>query len=71
MNQLAEELKSVVNNYTDEFKVEVENDYVDLYLDEMTHPLAYDIIVLSKSLDYGFIIYPTPIGIKIEFYKTI
>jgi len=73
MNQLADELKEIVGNYTDNFKIETDEEYVDLMVDDMTSALMYEIIVLAKSLNYGFTIRPTlpSYAIKIEFYKTL
>ncbi|MEY3232722.1 MAG: hypothetical protein RLZ54_1016 [Candidatus Parcubacteria bacterium] len=73
MNQLANELKQVVGNYENNYEIETDGEYVDLIIDDMTSTLIYDIIVLAKSLDYGFTIRPTlpSYAIKIEFYKTL
>jgi hypothetical protein len=73
MNQLADELKQVVGNYENNYEIETDGEYVDLIIDDMTSTLIYDIIVLAKSLDYGFTIRPTlpSYAIKIEFYKTL
>jgi hypothetical protein len=73
MTQLAEELKQVVGNYENNYEIETDGEYVDLIIDDMTSTLIYDIIVLAKSLDYGFTIRPTlpSYAIKIEFYKTL
>jgi hypothetical protein len=77
MNQLAEELKEIVGNYTDNFTILKNKDEVTLYIQDITSPLMYDIIVVSKSLNYGFIIKNAiylnrlDLNIKIEFYKTL
>jgi hypothetical protein len=73
MNQLAEELKQVVGNYTDEYNIKVDDEFVDLIVDYMPSNLMYDIILLARSLNYGFTIRPTlpSYAIKIEFYKTL
>jgi hypothetical protein len=77
MNQLAEELKEIVGNYTDNFKISKYQDYANLYIQDIPSPLMYDIIVLCKSLNYGFIIKNAiylnrlDLNIKIEFYKTL
>jgi hypothetical protein len=79
MNQLAEELKEIVGNYTDEFEVlNIKYQYdTILYIQDIPSPLMYDIIVVSKSLNYGFIIKNAiyldrlDLNIKIEFYKTL
>ena len=73
MNQLADELKEIVGNYENNYEIETDGEYVDLIIDDMTSTLIYDIIVLAKSLDYGFTIRPTlpSYAIKIEFYKTL
>jgi hypothetical protein len=72
MNQLADELKEIVGNYTDEYKIQVEDEFVDLIVDDITNNLMNEIVILSKSLDYGFIIkQPLGYGVKIEFYKTL
>jgi hypothetical protein len=77
MNQLAEELKEIVGNYTDEYYISKYKDEVKLYIQDITSPLMYDIIVVSKSLNYGFIIKNAiylnrlDLNIKIEFYKTL
>jgi hypothetical protein len=72
MNQLAEELKEIVGNYTDNFKIEIDEEYIDLIVDDITNNLMNEIVILSKSLDYGFIIkQPLGYGVKIEFYKTL
>ena len=33
MNQLAEELKEIVGNYTDEYNIKVDDEFVDLIVD--------------------------------------
>jgi hypothetical protein len=77
MNQLADELKQVVGNYTDEYYISKYKDELKLYIQEIPSPLMYDIIVVSKSLNYGFIIKNAiylnrlDLNIKIEFYKTL
>jgi hypothetical protein len=77
MNQLAEELKEIVGNYTDNFTILKNKDEVRLFINEITSPLMYDILVVSKSLNYGFIIKNEfyinrlDLNIKIEFYKTL
>ena len=73
MSQLADELKEIVGNYTDEYKILKYEDEVTLYIQDIPSPLIYDIIVLCKSLDYGFIIKSslTQHELKIEFYKTL
>ena len=77
MNQLAEELKEIVGNYTDDFALLKNKDEVRLFINEITSPLMYDILVVSKSLNYGFIIKQAlylnrlDLNIKIEFYKTL
>jgi hypothetical protein len=77
MNQLAEELKQVVGNYTDMFAILESDDLVNIYMQDIVSPLMYDIIVLSKSLNYGFVIKQGMyldnlyLGVKIEFYKTL
>jgi hypothetical protein len=73
MNQLAEELKEIVGNYTDEYKIFDYEDDVILYIQDIPSPLIYDIIVLTKSLNYGFLIKSclTKYELKIEFYKTL
>jgi hypothetical protein len=77
MNQLAEELKEIVGNYTDDFELYKYKDEVTLYIQDIPSPLMYDIIVVSKSLNYGFIIKNAiylnrlDLNIKIEFYKTL
>jgi hypothetical protein len=72
MSQLAEELKEIVGNYTDNFKIEIDEEYIDLIVDDITNNLMNEIVILSKSLDYGFIIkQPLGYGVKIEFYKTL
>jgi hypothetical protein len=77
MNQLADELKEIVGNYTDNFKISKHQDYANLYIQEIPSPLMYDIIVVSKSLNYAFIIKNAiylnrlDLNIKIEFYKTL
>ena len=77
MSELADELKQVVGNYTDEYNIKVDDEFVDLIVDYMPSNLMYDIIVLSKSLNYGFIIKNAiylnrlELNIKIEFYKTL
>jgi hypothetical protein len=77
MNQLAEELKEIVGNYTDDFTILKNKDEVRLFISEIPSPLMYDIIVVSKSLNYGFIIKNAiylnrlELHIKIEFYKTL
>jgi hypothetical protein len=72
MNQLANELKQVVGNYTDNYKIEIDEEYIDLIVDDITNNLMNEIVILSKSLDYGFIIkQPLGYGVKIEFYKTL
>jgi hypothetical protein len=77
MNQLADELKEIVGNYTDDFTILKNKDEITLYIQEIPSPLMYDIIVVSKSLNYGFIIKQAlylnrlDLNIKIEFYKTL
>jgi hypothetical protein len=77
MNQLAEELKEIVGNYTDEYYISKYKDELKLYIQEIPSPLMYDIIVVSKSLNYGFIIKNAiylnrlDLNIKLEFYKTL
>jgi hypothetical protein len=77
MNQLADELKEIVGNYTDDFYISKSKDEVNLYIQDIPSPLMYDIIVVSKSLNYGFIIKQAlylnrlDLNIKIEFYKTL
>jgi hypothetical protein len=81
MSQLAKELKEIVGNYTDYYKVTYHllnhKDFVQLYIQDIPSPLMYDIIVVSKSLNYGFIIKNAiylnrlDLNIKIEFYKTL
>jgi hypothetical protein len=73
MNQLADELKQVVGNYENNYEIETDGEYVDLIVDDMTSTLMYEIIVLAKSLNYGFTIRPTlpQYSLKIEFYKTL
>jgi hypothetical protein len=77
MNQLADELKEIVGNYTDEYYISKYKDELKIYIQDIPSPLMYDIIVLSKSLDYGFIIKNAiylnrlDLNIKIEFYKTL
>jgi hypothetical protein len=77
MNKLADELKEIVGNYTDEYNVYQYKDELKLYIKDIPSPLMYDILVVSKSLNYGFIIkqalYLTrlDLNIKIEFYKTL
>jgi hypothetical protein len=77
MNQLADELKEIVGNYTDEYYIFKYKDELKLYIQDIPSPLMYDIIVLSKSLNYGFIIKNAiylnrlDLNIKIEFYKTL
>jgi hypothetical protein len=73
MNQLAEELKQVVGNYTDEYNIKVDDEFVDLIVDYMPSNLMYDIILLARSLNYGFTIRPTlpQYSLELEFYKTL
>jgi hypothetical protein len=77
MNQLAQELKEIVGNYTDIFSILETDDLVYLYTQDIPSPLMYDILVVSKSLNYGFIIKNAiyldrlNLNIKIEFYKTL
>ena len=77
MNQLADELKEIVGNYTDDFTILKNKDELKLYIQEIPSPLMYDIIVVSKSLNYGFIIKNAiylnrlDLNIKLEFYKTL
>ena len=77
MNQLADELKEIVGNYTDIFSILETDDLVYLYTQDIPSPLMYDILVVSKSLNYGFIIKNAiylnrlELNIKIEFYKTL
>jgi hypothetical protein len=73
MNQLADELKEIVGNYTDEYTILKNKDEVKLYIQDIPSPLIYDIIVLTKSLNYGFLIKSclTKYELKIEFYKTL
>jgi hypothetical protein len=77
MNQLADELKEIVGNYTDDFALLKGEGIVTLYIQDITSPFIYDIIVLSKSLNYGFMIKNAiylnrlDLNIKIEFYKTL
>jgi hypothetical protein len=73
MNQLAEELKEIVGNYTDEYNIKVDDEFVDLIVDYMPSNLMYDIILLARSLNYGFTIRPTlpQYSLELEFYKTL
>jgi hypothetical protein len=77
MNQLADELKQVVGNYTDNYNIFQYKDELKLYIRDIPSPLMYDILVVSKSLNYGFIIKNAiylnrlELNIKIEFYKTL
>ena len=77
MNQLEDELKEIVGNYTDDFAILKNKDELKLYIQEIPSPLMYDILVVSKSLNYGFIIKQAlylnrlDLNIKIEFYKTL
>jgi hypothetical protein len=77
MNQLEDELKEIVGNYTDYYHIIKHKEGFILYIEEIPSPLMYDIIVLSKSLNYGFIIKNAiylnrlDLNIKIEFYKTL
>jgi hypothetical protein len=77
MNQLADELKEILGNYTDDFTILKNKDEVKLFINEIPSPLMYDIIVVSKSLNYAFIIKNAiylnrlDLNIKIEFYKTL
>ena len=73
MNQLADELKQVVGNYENNYEIETDEEYVDLMVDDMTSTLMYEIIILAKSLNYGFTIRPTlpNYAIKLEFYKIL
>jgi hypothetical protein len=73
MNQLADELKQVVGNYTDEYNIKVDDEFVDLIVDYMPSNLMYDIILLARSLNYGFTIRPTlpQYSLELEFYKTL
>jgi hypothetical protein len=73
MNQLADELKEIVGNYTDDFVILRYEDIVTLYIQDVTSPFIYDIIVLCKSLNYGFMIKQSLVHneLKIEFYKTL
>jgi hypothetical protein len=73
MNQLADELKEILGNYTDYYEVIKHKDDVILFIQDIPSPLLYDIIVLCKSLNYGFIIKSclTQHELKIEFYKTL
>jgi hypothetical protein len=77
MSQLADEIKEIVGNYTDNFTILKNKDEVTLYIQDIPSPLMYDIIVVSKSLNYGFIIKNAiylnrlDLNIKIEFYKTL
>jgi hypothetical protein len=73
MSQLAEELKEIVGNYTDEYYILKHKDEVRLHIQDLTSPLVYDIIVLCKSLNYGFMIKQSLLKyeLKIEFYKTL
>jgi hypothetical protein len=77
MSQLADELKEIVGNYTDDFTILKNKDEVKLFINEIPSPLMYDILVVSKSLNYGFIIKNAiylnrlDLNIKIEFYKTL
>jgi hypothetical protein len=77
MSQLANELKEIVGNYTDNYNIFKYKDELKLYIQDIPSPLMYDIIVLSKSLNYGFIIKNAiylnrlDLNIKIEFYKTL
>jgi hypothetical protein len=73
MSQLADELKQVVGNYENNYEIQTDGENVDLIIDDMTSTLIYDIIVLAKSLDYGFTIRPTlpNYTLQLEFYKTL
>jgi hypothetical protein len=77
MSQLADELKEIVGNYMDEYYIFKYKDELKLYIQDIPSPLMYDIIVVSKSLNYGFIIKNAiylnrlDLNIKIEFYKTL
>ena len=73
MNQLADELKEIVGNYTDEYNIKVDDEFVDLIVDYMPSNLMYDIILLARSLNYGFTIRPTlpQYSLELEFYKTL
>jgi hypothetical protein len=77
MNKLADELKEIVGNYTDEYYISKHKDEVKLYIQDIPSLLMYDILVVSKSLNYGFIIKNAiylnrlELNIKIEFYKTL
>lgn len=77
MSQLANLLKEIVGNYTDYYQVIKHKDEVYLYIQDIPSPLMYDIIIVSKSLNYGFIIKNAiyldrlEFNIKIEFYKTL
>jgi hypothetical protein len=77
MSQLADELKEIVGNYTDNYYISKHKDELKLYIQDIPSPLMYDIIVLAKSLNYGFIIKQAlyldrlDLNIKIEFYKTL
>jgi hypothetical protein len=73
MSELADELKQVVGNYTNEFKIIPNGNYANLYIQDIPSPLMYDIIVLAKSLNYNFLIksWFNIYELKIEFYKTL
>ena len=77
MNQLADELKEIVGNYTDYYHIIKHKEGFILYIEDITSPLIYDIIVLTKSLNYGFIIKNAiylnrlDLNIKLEFYKQL
>ena len=73
MNQLAEELKEIVGNYENNYEIETDEEYVDLMVDDMTSTLMYDIMLLAKSLNYGFTIRPTlpQYALQLEFYKIL
>jgi hypothetical protein len=73
MSELADELKQVVGNYTDEYNIKVDDEFVDLIVDYMPSNLMYDIILLARSLNYGFTIRPTlpQYSLELEFYKTL
>jgi hypothetical protein len=77
MNQLAKELKEIVGNYTNNYQVINHKDDVILFIQDIPSTLMYDILVVSKSLNYGFIIKNAiylnrlDLNIKIEFYTTL
>jgi len=73
MNQLAEELKEIVGNYTDNYNIFKYKDELNLYIRDIPSPLMYDIMLLAKSLNYGFTIRPTlpQYALQLEFYKIL